>query len=568
MRLSRYFIPTLREIPAEAEVISHKYMLRAGMIKKIASGIYDYLPVGLRVIRKVENIVRQCMNDAGAIEMLMPAVQPAELWQESGRWSIYGKELLRMKDRHDRDFCMGPTHEEVTTDIVRDFLTSYKQLPVNFYQIQNKFRDEVRPRFGLMRGREFIMKDAYSFDVDDAGASKSYEKMREAYCRIFDLCGLEYTMVDADSGAIGGSYSHEFMVLADTGEDAVMSTDKGGYAANLEKAVCADNWLPSEEPERESERVETPKAHTVEEVAEFLSQPIEKIVKTMIVNADGKFYAFMVRGDHELNLAKAKNALGADTAELAAPADIVEVTGGAVGFSGPCGLDIPVFADFAVKAMRNMTVGGNEKDVHVINTNADRDFNVTGYGDYRNAVEGDICPEDGGKYKLTRGIEVGHIFKLGTKYSEAMNCVYLDKEGKRHPMLMGCYGIGITRVVAAAIEQNHDEKGIIWPVQLAPYKVVVVPVNTNDEAVMNMAENIYKELESLNVEVMLDDRDERAGVKFTDAELVGYPIRVTIGKKALAEGNVEINIRKTGETVTAKKADCISRVLKLIKELS
>jgi prolyl-tRNA synthetase len=536
MRLSKYLIPTLREVPAEAEVVSHKAMLRAGMIKKLASGVYSYLPLGLKAIRKAENIIRKNMNDAGAIELLMPAVQPAELWQESGRWGHYGKELLRIKDRHEREFCFGPTHEEVITDIVRHYINSYRQLPINLYQIQNKFRDEVRPRFGLMRGREFMMKDAYSFDMDDEGANASYNRMKEAYCSIFEDCGLKFTMVEADTGAIGGNFSHEFMVLADTGEDTVISSDRGGYSANIEKAVCADDWADVPEEPLAAEEKETPARKTVEEVAEFFGVLVEKVLKTMIVNVDGRFYAFLVRGDHELNLAKVKNYFGAAAAELAEPADIIAQTGGAVGFSGPSGMPLEVYADYAVRVMKNMVTGANKKDTHFINMNLNRDFTVKEFGDFRNAAEGDACPVDGGKYVLTRGIEVGHIFKLGTKYSEAMNAVFLDKEGKRNPMIMGCYGIGVTRVVASAIEQNHDEKGIIWPVQLAPFEVVIVPVNIDAQDVTDLAETIYKELTSLGVDVMLDDRNERAGVKFTDAELVGYPVRVNIGKKALAEG--------------------------------
>lgn len=568
MRLSKYFIPTLREVPAEAEVVSHKAMLRAGMIKKLASGIYDYLPLGLKAIRKAENIIRKNMDLSGAIELLMPSVQPAEMWEESGRWSYYGKELLRIKDRHDRNFCFGPTHEEVTTDIVRSFITSYKQLPINLYQIQTKFRDEVRPRFGLMRGREFIMKDAYSFDVDDAGANVSYGKMRDAYCRIFDDCGLKYTMVEADSGAIGGSYSHEFMVLADTGEDTVISSDKGGYSANLEKAVCGDNWDEWKEEILPAEKKETPNTRTVEELAAFLDVPVMKILKAMIVNVDGSFYCFLVRGDHELNLAKVKNFFGAPSAELASYDDIaVHAEGAPAGFIGPAGLKLEIYADYAVRAMKNVVMGANVKDLHIINANFGRDFGVKTFGDFRNAIEGDTCPVDGGKYVLTRGIEVGHIFKLGTKYSESMNAVYLDKEGKRNPMIMGCYGIGVTRVVAAAIEQNHDEKGIIWPVQLAPFQVVIVSLNPNEQAVADLSETIYKELSRLGLDVMYDDRDERAGVKFTDAELVGYPVRVAIGKKSLAEGKVEVTVRKTGETAAVKKEDCISAVMEMLEKL-
>jgi prolyl-tRNA synthetase len=568
MRLSKYFIPTLREVPAEAEVVSHKAMLRAGMIKKIASGVYNYLPLGLKAIRKAENIVRKNMDAAGAIELLMPTVQPAELWEESGRWGYYGKELLRFKDRHDRNFCLGPTHEEPVTDIARSFITSYKQLPINLYQIQTKFRDEVRPRFGLMRGREFIMKDAYSFDVDDEGANVSYKKMMDAYNRIFSDCGLRYTMVEADSGAIGGSYSHEFMVLAETGEDAVISSDKGGYAANLEKAVCADDWQVWDEEILPAVEKETPNTKTVTELAAFLDVPTHRILKAMIVDVDGKYYAFLVRGDHELNLAKVKNFFGAPTAELASYDAVAQHANGAtVGFVGPQGLQIEVYADYAVRAMKNMVIGANKKDLHILNANLGRDFDVKEFGDFRNANEGDTCPVDGGKYVLERGIEVGHIFKLGTKYSVAMNATFLDNNGKRKPMIMGCYGIGVTRVVASAIEQNHDEKGIIWPVQIAPFEVVVISLNPNEQAVNDLSETIYRELGRLGLDVMYDDRDERAGAKFTDAELIGYPVRVSIGKKSLSEGNVEVTIRKTGETFSVKKEDCISKVMEILDDL-
>ena len=412
------------------------------------------------------------------------------------------------------------------------------------------------------------MKDAYSFDIDDAGANTSYNKMREAYVRIFNDCGLKFTMVEADSGAIGGSFSHEFMVLAETGEDAVISSDKGGYAANLEKAVCADDWQEIAEELAVKEDVETPGKKTVEEVASFLKVSTEKVIKTMVVNVDGKFFAFLVRGDHELNLAKVKNFFGGSSAELATPADIIAQTGGAVGFSGPIGLTLEIYADYAVRVLKNTVVGANKKDMHSINVNIGRDFAVKEFGDFRNAKEGDICPVDGGTYVMTRGIEVGHIFKLGTKYSESMNAMFLDKNGKRNPMVMGCYGIGVTRVVAAAIEQNHDEKGIIWPVQLAPFQVVIVSLNPNDQAVSDLSNTIYKELSSMNIDVMYDDRDERAGVKLTDAELIGYPVRIAIGKKSLAEGNVEINIRKTGETVLVKKETCISSVVKMLETLS
>ena len=567
MRLSRYFIPTLKENPSDAEVVSHKFMLRAGMIRKSAAGIYTYLPLGLKVIAKVEKIIREYMNAAGAIELLMPAVTPAEFWMESGRWGHYGPELLRLKDRHGRDFCIGPTHEEVVTDIVRNDVKSYKQLPLNLYQIQTKFRDEVRPRFGLMRGREFIMKDAYSFDVDDEGANKSYELMRDAYCKIFSACGLKYKAVEADSGAIGGNFSHEFMVLADTGEDAIINCTDCDYAANVEKAEVIDRPVENDAELAEAEVKETKNIKKVSDVAEFLGVPENNHIKTLIVKSDDKIFAVMVRGDRELNLAKVKNFFNVPFVEMADEEDILRVTGGPVGFSGPKGLEIPVYADHEIKYMKNSVIGINKKDLHLVNANLGRDFEVDGFGDFRNAVPGDICPKCGGRYEITRGIEVGHIFKLGTKYSESMNAKYLDKNGKQQPMVMGCYGIGVGRTAAAAIEQNHDDDGIIWPIQIAPFEVIVIPVNTNDDEVVNLSETIYKKLKKANIDVIIDDRDERAGFKFKDAELVGYPVRINIGKKTLAEGKVEIVLRKDKETVLVDKSEAVTKVINMVENL-
>lgn len=560
MRYSEYFLPTLKETPADAEVVSHQLMLRAGMIRKNAAGVYSYLPLGLRVIRKVEEIVREEMNRAGAIECLMPVANPAELWQESGRWDYYGKELLRFKDRHGRDFCMGPTHEEIITDIVRSHVKSYRQLPVNLYQIQTKFRDEVRPRFGLMRGREFIMKDAYSFDTTEEGANTSYHKMREAYCRIFERCGLKYRMVEADSGAIGGSFSHEFMVLAETGEDVVISCDGCSYSANIEKALVVDCGVMSEAPMNEVERVITKGAHTVADVSRMLNLKPGQIVKTMIVMVDDQPVAVLIRGDHELNLAKIKNLLGAAVAELATVEQIVKTTNGPVGFSGPMGLKLPIYADNAVKYLRNMGVGGNEKDIHLEGVNLERDFSVTQFADLRNAAAGDTCPHCGGSYVNTRGIEVGHIFKLGTKYSEAMKATFLDAEGKSKDIIMGCYGIGIGRTAAASIEQNHDENGMIWPLPLAPFQVQVVILNPKDATVRQAGETIYQQLQEQNIEVLLDDRDERPGIKFKDADLVGVPLRVTVGARGLAEGNVELKNRATGDQTIVPVEEVVSRL--------
>jgi len=568
MRYSKYFIPTLREVPSDAEVVSHKLMMRAGMIKKLASGVYSYLPLGLVVIKKVEEIVRKCMNEADAIELVMPSIQPAELWQESGRWDFYGKELLRIKDRHGRDFCYGPTHEEVITDIIRSYITSYKALPINLYQIQTKFRDEVRPRFGLMRGREFTMKDAYSFDMDDAGANISYQKMYDAYCRVFESCGLKYKVVEADSGAIGGSFSHEFMVLAETGEDFVISCDSCDYSANVEKAPLKNAFTPYAGEMKAAEDVHTPKSKTVAEVAEFLKLPEADIIKTMILKVDDKMIAVCVRGDHELNIAKIKNFFNASIVDFAAPAEIYDRTGSPLGYSGPVGLDIPVYGDYAVEAMGNYCVGANAKETHKINVNHGRDFQFEAVDDFRNAEIGDTCCACGGKYQITKGIEVGHIFKLGTKYSSSMNAMYLDKDGKRNPFVMGCYGIGVTRVVASAIEQNHDEKGIIWPVDLAPFKICVLPLAMKDKDVVDTAEMIYRELVNKGIEVLIDDRDERPGVKFNDAELIGIPLRVVIGKKTLAEGKIEIAARRDGVASEIELEGCVEAIVNKLQSLS
>jgi prolyl-tRNA synthetase len=478
---------------------------------------------------------------------------------------VYGKELLRIKDRHGRDFCYGPTHEEVITDIVRHAIKSYKQMPVNFYQIQTKFRDEIRPRFGLMRGREFIMKDAYSFDINDEAAQISYEKMRVAYNNIFKECGLHYKMVEADSGAIGGNFSHEFMVLAHTGEDEVISCNTCDYAANLEKAIAAKSTDTISNTSAKYEAKETPKVHTVEDVSTFLNIPVKSIIKTIIVCIDDeKYAAILVQGDHEANLVKLKNFLGASTIELAAPEAIFKVTGSPVGFSGPVGLNLPIYADFALEGISGAVVGGNQKDLHLMGVNAGRDFTPTAYGDFRNAMVGDIC-QCGGTYEIARGIEVGHIFKLGQKYSEAMGAKFLDENGKQKIITMGCYGIGIGRTAAAAIEQNHDESGIAFPVEIAPFEVVVVPLNSNEPEVMQLAESIYSGLLARGVDVIIDDRNERAGAKLIDADLIGYPLRIAVGKKSIAEGQVEVTIRKTKETTAVAKDNAVDFVINTLK---
>lgn len=548
MRYSELFLPTLKEEPADAEVISHKLMVRAGMIRKLAAGIYNFLPLGLRSIKKVENIVRKEMNRAGAIELLLPSVLPAELWKESGRWDKYGKELLRFKDRAEREFCLGPTHEEIITDIVRKEVRSYKQLPITLYQLQTKFRDEIRPRFGVMRAREFIMKDAYSFDADDEGADKSYWAMYNAYIRIFERCGLEFRAVLADTGNIGGSFSHEFMVLAPTGEDVIMSCNRCDYAANLDLAEIGEGENKESrntEEEKTVQETHTPNLKTVEQVASFLKVEPGRLIKTMIIEADGKPIAALVRGNHELSLTKLKKAIGADTVQLGSEKTIVEVTGGPLGFSGPVGIKVKSIADRSVKNIVNVVTGANKRDYHLVNVNPDRDFQVDQFADIRVASDGDLCPRcRDGTLRSSRGIEVGHVFKLGTKYSEAMNATFVDQNGKERFFIMGCYGIGIGRTVAAAIEQNYDENGIVLPLSLAPYETIVLPLNMKDGQVTSVAEHIYGRLVDLGIEVIIDDREESAGVKFKDADLIGIPIHVTVGPKTLKEGAVEIKLRK------------------------
>lgn len=559
-------LPTTKETPSDAEIVSHQLMLRAGLIRKLAGGIYSYLPLGYRVIRKVENIVREEMNRAGAQEVFLPAVQPAELWRESGRWHMYGKELLRFKDRHNRDYCIGPTHEEVITALVRDEIQTYRQLPLNLYQIQTKFRDEIRPRFGVMRSREFGMKDAYSFDATEEGAEESYRKMFDAYNRIFDRCGLHFRPVEADSGNIGGSFSHEFMVTADSGEDAMVHCTSCPYAANLEKAECL---RPEEQQAAEDailplEKVHTPDVRTIEEVCSFLGVSPHDVVKTMIFMCDGKPVAALVRGDEEINEIKLRNYLVCDSLELAMDDTILEVTGSPRGFAGPIGIKCRIIADYSLIGMANFVVGGNREDYHIRGCNTPRDFEVNDFADLRVIREGDRCPRCGEEIRIVRGIEVGHVFKLGLKYSTAMKASFLDRDGKEKYMIMGCYGIGIGRTVAACIEQSHDENGIIWPLSIAPYHVIITPINMNDETISQAAEDIYNRLSSAGTEVILDDRDERAGVKFKDADLTGIPIRITVGSKGLAEGVVEVKFRKSGtvEKVAIKTiTDYVSGIL-------
>jgi prolyl-tRNA synthetase len=567
MRYSRTFIPTTKETPADAEVVSHRLMLRAGMIRKLTSGIYTYLPAGLRAVRKVERIVREEMDRSGAVELLMPGVQPAELWQESGRWEVYGRELLRLKDRHGRDACLAPTHEEVITDLVRREIHSYRQMPVNFYQIQTKFRDEIRPRFGIMRGREFIMKDAYSFDGDEEGAARSYEIMHETYDRIFRRCGLTFRAVEADTGSIGGSFSHEYMVLAESGEDQIVSCLSCDYAANLEKAEVRVETVEWDESPAPLEEVDTPGTRTIEAVTSFLSVPAERLIKTLIFRAGEEVVVALVRGDHELNEVKLKALLEADQVELADPALVERVTGAPMGFAGPVGIDLRIVADHAVAGMRNAVTGGNRADLHLRNVDPDRDFTVDRFGDLRVVTPEDPCPRCGARLRFGRGIEVGHIFKLGTKYSRAMGATYLDENGREIPIVMGCYGIGVGRTVAAAIEQNHDKDGIVFPIPIAPYEAVVLPLQMNEPAVVEAAEALYLGLRDLGVDTLLDDRDLRAGAKFKDADLLGTPVRVTIGSRSLGKGEVEIKLRSEAEGGTLPVDEAARRIQERVRAL-
>ncbi len=551
MKLSRYYIPTLKEAPSEAEVVSHKLLIRAGMIRKLTSGIYNYLPLGLRSINKVADIVRREMDRAGALEVLMPSVQPADLWKETGRWDYYGKELLRFNDRHGRDYCLGPTHEEVITDLVRGEVRSYKQLPLNLYQVQTKFRDEIRPRFGLMRGREFIMKDAYSFDRDDAGAEKSYRAMFEAYKKAFARIGLRFKPVQADSGAIGGDFSHEFMVLAETGEDTIASCTACDYAANLEKAKVVASGDVCDAACPELEEVDTPNRHTVEEVCEFLGIAASALIKTLLFVVDGEPVAALVRGDREVNDAKLRNLLGGNEIDMADEATVRDLTGAPVGFAGPHGLrkGVRIVADSELQCATDWVAGGNKADTHVRHLSLSRDCEVEQYVDLRVITETDPCPECGAAIEFTKGIEVGHVFKLGAKYSEKMGATFLDENGKDQVLVMGCYGIGISRIVASAIEQNYDENGCIFPPSIAPFEVCLISLGGKDEAVNEKALELYEAIQDMDVDICYDDRKERPGVKFADADLIGYPMQLVLGGKGLKNGIVEAKDRKTGERI-------------------
>ena len=576
MKMSKLFVQTLREFPSDAEVISHKMLARAGYIRKLTSGVYNYLPLMWRVLKKVENIVRDEMDKAGAQELLMPFVQPKELWVESGRWEAYGKELMRLKDRHNREMCLGPTHEEIITAVARDVLKSYKQLPTNLYQIQSKFRDEVRPRFGLLRGREFIMKDAYSFGTSQEELEKEYENMAQAYRNIFKRCGLETKMVQSDSGAIGGNVSHEFMVITttDAGENDVFYCDDCDYAANSNHAVSnlPEAVIDGKEYFKETKVVDTPNTHSIEELSEFLKIPSTLILKSLVYIIDKNPVLALIRADKAVEETKLLNAVGGIEIRIATSGEIEEIMkengfNAIPGFIGPKGMKLTIIADNTVKNMKNFVVGINQNDVHMVGANlSDLGIDELKYEDLRLVEAGEYCPQCGRPLKVTRGIEVGNIFQLGTKYSKPMNAVYSDVDGKLKPYIMGCYGIGISRTAAAAVEAHHDEHGIKWPLAIAPYHVVIVPVSTKDELQMSTAEKMYKELLSNGIEAVLDDRDERAGVKFKDADLIGFPYRITVGK-TITEGNIEFVTRQTNEKTTMKPDEAVKTVIEAVKNI-
>ena len=575
MKMSKLFVQTLREFPSDAEVISHKMLARAGFIKKLAPGIYTYMPLMWKVLKKIENIVREEMDRSGAQELLMPFVQPKELWEESGRWEVYGRELMRLKDRHDRDMCLGPTHEEIITSVARDDLKSYKQLPVNLYQIQSKFRDEIRPRYGLLRGREFIMKDAYSFDLDEAGLDKEYDNMAQAYKRIFERCGLETKMVQSDSGAIGGSVSHEFMVITDTdaGENDVFYCNSCDYSANSNHAISnlVDAVVDGKDYFSKTQIIDTPNTHSIEELSKFLNIPDTLILKTLVYIVDKKPVLALIRADKAVEETKLMNAAKGIEVRIASPAEIAELMeekgfDAVPGFIGPKGMNgLTIVVDETVRDMKNFVVGINQTDKHLVGANlSDLGIDNIEYTDIRLVQKGELCPQCGKPLQVTKGIEVGNIFKLGTKYSKPMNAVYTDINGKTHPYVMGCYGIGISRTAAAAVEAHYDEHGIKWPISIAPYHVAIVPVNIKDELQMQVAEKMYKDLSEAGIEVVLDDRDERAGVKFKDADLIGFPFRVTVGK-TINEGFVEYKVRETGEQEKYTPEEACKKLVDIIK---
>lgn len=569
MLASKLYSPTLREIPSDAVVVSHQYMLKAGMMRKVSNGLYAFLPLALRSIRKVEDIVREEMNAIGSQEILMPITQPAEIWKQSERWDVYGEEMFKLNDRHGHEYCLGPTHEELVTVLAKMDTSSYKQLPVSLYQIQNKYRDEKRPRFGLMRSREFIMKDAYTFDMDEEGLDRQYHLMYDAYTRIFTRCGLHFRPVVADSGAIGGSGSHEFEVIADSGEADIVYCKDCDFAANIE-AVEPKALSSSVHNDKAKEIVETPGQHTIQMVCDFLHVPVVCSVKAVVYKLDDTVVLALVRGDHEVNEVRLQNLFNAVNVGLASDEDLKRC-GLIAGYISPVGLkkadNFEIIVDTTVMEMEDACCGANAVDKHYVHVNPKRDFGDVRVETIRLITAEDCCPKCGGMIELKKGIEVGQVFKLGTKYSEKLGCTYLDRDGKTHPMVMGCYGIGITRTVAASIEQNHDKDGIIWPVAIAPYEAVIVPANNKDEDVMNAARRLYDEMEDRRDEVVLDDRDERAGIKFKDADLIGYPIRVTIGKKWKESGLVEVRLRRSGVVSEVALADCKTKVLEMLEEL-
>lgn len=566
MKQSKVFIPTMREVPSEAEALSHQLLLKAGLIKQSTSGIYSYLPLATRVLNHISKIIREEMENIDAVEILMPALQQAELWEESGRWGAYGPELMRLKDRNGREFALGPTHEEVATSIVRDELKSYKQLPLTLFQIQSKFRDEKRPRFGLLRGREFIMKDAYSFHADEASLDQTYQEMYNAYSRIFKRVGINARPVVADSGAIGGNHTHEFMALSEIGEDTIVYSENSDYAANIEKAEV--KYYPNEKHTdiKSLEKIETPNIKTAQELADFLNRPIDEIVKTMIFKVDGEFMMFLVRGHHELNDVKVKAYFETDNVEMATQDEIVNLLGANPGSLGPIhNKDIKIIADNFVKDLNNIVVGANEDGYHYINANVERDFNIDEYGDFRFILEGEPLSDGSGNANFAEGIEVGQVFKLGTKYSEAMNAKFLDNQGKAQPLIMGCYGIGVSRTLSAIVEQNNDENGIIWPKSVTPFDLHLITINPKKEEQLELGDKLYSELQS-KYDVLYDDRKERAGVKFNDADLIGLPIRIVVGKNA-SEGIVEVKVRQTGESEEVHVNELDNHIASLYEKL-
>ena len=569
MRVSKMYAPTLREVPSEAEIASHQLLLRAGFMRKSTNGMYTYLPLAWRVIRKIEAIIREEMEEKGAQEIMMPIMQPAEIWQESGRWGAYGAEMIRLKDRHGHEYCLGPTHEEMVTTVVKSDVRSYRQLPLNLFQIQDKFRDERRPRFGLMRSRDFIMKDGYSFDRDEAGLDASYQAMYDAYTNIFNRCGLNFRPVEADSGAIGGNGSHEFMVLAESGEAEIVYCSECEYAADIEKAELHTIEAPAEE-EKAVEKIATPNCKTIEAVCSFLKIPVDHSMKAVAFQSEKGLILCFVRGDHEVNEIKVVNTVGVTEVEMADP-ELLAKCGTVGGYMGPVGLDakkVIIVVDQSVMKMHNVCCGANEEGYHLVNVNPGRDFTPTFVADIHLMAEGDPCPHCGAPVKKARGIEVGQVFKLFTKYSKALHATYLDENGKEQPMVMGCYGIGVGRTMAAAVEQNNDKDGMIWPVAIAPYEVLVVPVNVKDEASTAKAEEIYAALQKAGVETVIDDRKERPGVKFKDADLIGYPIRVVVGPKTLTTGELEVKIRRSGEVkMLPLDSDYIATIKEMLQNL-